>query len=104
SGPRRHRGESTLAFGSGRRPLRTFRLLRRGWHVLRTRALWGWRFHRLGARSVLGRKLLVNHPAAVSIGSRVTLLDQFILADLCRGRWRSGTIVGSVKMRLSSRG
>ena len=47
----------------------------REWKVLRTRALWGWRLHGLGARSVLSRKLLVNNASAVSIGSRVTIMD-----------------------------
>ena len=64
------------------------RLLRqvwREWEVLRTWALWSWRFDGLGRRSVLKRKCLVNHPQAVLIGSRVSIMDQFIFADLRPG-------------------
>ena len=59
-----------------------FQQLRREWAVLRTRALWGWRFSRLGSRTVLGRRLLVNRPAAVSIGPRVSIQHHFMLIDL----------------------
>ena len=64
----------------------------REWSVLRTRAMWAWRLHGLGARSVLKRKLLVNEPSAVSIGSRVTIMDEFVLVDLCPGAGRSPKI------------
>jgi acetyltransferase-like isoleucine patch superfamily enzyme len=59
--------------------------LRREWEVLRTRALWSWRLHGLGRRSVLRRGLLTNRPQAVSIGCRVSIMDGFILADLQPG-------------------
>ena len=61
------------------------RLLVRAWHIGRTRIFWGWRFYSLGNRSVLGRSLQVNNPRVVAIGSRVTISNQFILADLCPG-------------------
>lgn len=59
-----------------------WRQLGRAWRLGRSRLLWSWRLHGLGARSTLGRPLLVNNPHAISIGSHVTLLDQFVLADL----------------------
>lgn len=59
--------------------------VKREWGILRTWMLWSWRLHGLGPRSVLRRKLLVNRPQAVSIGSRVSIMDQFILADLQPG-------------------
>jgi acetyltransferase-like isoleucine patch superfamily enzyme len=55
----------------------------RVWRVGKTRLLWGWRLHKLGARSVLCRCLQANNPKAFSIGSRVTIESDFILADLC---------------------
>ena len=55
----------------------------RAWQIGCTRLVWGWRFYALGSRSVLGRSLQVNNPRVVDIGSRVTISDQFILADLC---------------------
>jgi acetyltransferase-like isoleucine patch superfamily enzyme len=54
----------------------------RQWEVFRTRAVWGLRLHRLGPRSVLQRSLLVNCPKAVSIGARVSIMEQFVFADL----------------------
>ena len=61
------------------------RLLVRTWQVGRTRIFWGWRLNALGSRSVLGRSLQVNNPRVVAIGSRITISNQFILADLCPG-------------------
>ncbi|MBN1341533.1 MAG: acyltransferase [Phycisphaerae bacterium] len=55
---------------------------RRAWLIARTHILWRSRLHALGAGSVLGRCLQVNNPRAVAIGSRVTIMDEFILADL----------------------
>jgi acetyltransferase-like isoleucine patch superfamily enzyme len=57
-------------------------LIQRGWGLLRTRLLWGWRLHALGPRSCLGRSLLVNNPQVIAIGEHVTIMDDFILADL----------------------
>jgi len=57
----------------------------REWEVLRTWASWSWRLHGLGPRSMLRRGLLVNRPQAVLIGARVSIMDQFILADLQPG-------------------
>ncbi len=59
--------------------------LQRAWQVARTRVLWGARLYSLGARSVLGRSLLVTNPRVVSIGSYVTLCSDFVLADLAIG-------------------
>ena len=42
--------------------------------------------HYLGKRTRLGRALLVNNPAAVSIHDHATLSSGFVLADLCPGR------------------
>ncbi len=60
-------------------------LLRYGWGALRTRILWGYRLHALGTRCVLGRKQMVQNPRAISIGSRVTICDGFVFADLVPG-------------------
>lgn len=57
-------------------------------NMTRTRLVWGWRLHSLGPRTVLGRKQFVRNPAAVSIGSRVTICDGFVLADLTPGDGR----------------
>lgn len=59
-----------------------YELFRYGWGVVRTRVCWGWRLHTLGARTVLGRKQWVRNPRAVAIGSRVTICDGFVFADL----------------------
>jgi carbonic anhydrase/acetyltransferase-like protein (isoleucine patch superfamily) len=56
-----------------------------GWNAARTRLLWGRRLHALGPRCVLGRKQMVRNPGAVSIGSRVTICDGFVFADLAPG-------------------
>jgi len=69
-----------------------WRLIMRAWQVARTRFLWGWRLNSLGSHSVLGRSLMVNNPRAVAIGSRVTIMDQFTLADLQPGRGRGPKI------------
>ena len=58
---------------------------RYGWNAARTKILWGHRLHSLGARCVLGRKQMVQNPRAVSIGSRVTICDGFVFADLVPG-------------------
>ena len=54
----------------------------RMWGVTRTKALWGWRFHTLGRRSVVGKCRLVVHPKSISIGHLTTLSDSWTLADL----------------------
>ncbi|MHC4148458.1 MAG: acyltransferase [Planctomycetota bacterium] len=56
--------------------------VRRGWKLARTRLLWGWRLHALGRGSCLARKLRVNNPRAVAIGSNVIVESHFVLADL----------------------
>jgi len=61
-------------------------MLRYGWNVARTRILWGRRLHSLGERSVLGRRQMVKNPRAVAIGSRVTICDGFVFADLAPSR------------------
>lgn len=61
-------------------------LVRYAWDAFRTRVLWGARLHSLGSRSILGRKLSVRNPRAVSIGTRVTICDGFVFADLAPGR------------------
>lgn len=60
-------------------------LLRYGWGAARTRLLWGHSLYALGARSVLGRRQLVQNPKAISIGSRATICDGFVFADLVPG-------------------
>lgn len=64
---------------------------------MRTQALWGWRFHSLGSRSVVGRCRFVAHPGSVSIGHHTTLNDHWTLADL---KPQSGT--GVPKIRIGS--
>lgn len=61
------------------------KILRHIWEVVRTRVLWGRRLHSLGRRSILTRKLLVNRPGSVAIGSQVTILKDYVLADLRPG-------------------
>lgn len=68
-------------------------LVQRAWHVGRTRLLWGWRLHSLGRRSALGRCLEMSNPRAVSIGSLVTVSNEFILSDLRPGRGKCPKIV-----------
>lgn len=63
-------------------PSEAFKLLKRAWHIVRTRLLWGWRLHTLGPRSILDRCLQVNNGKAVSIGSRVTIGPLFVFGDL----------------------
>jgi acetyltransferase-like isoleucine patch superfamily enzyme len=69
-----------------RSPMSIGEMLRYGWNAARTRILWGHRLHALGARCVLGRKQMVQNPRAVSIGSRVTICDGFVFADLVPGK------------------
>ena len=64
---------------------RMWQRLRREWWILRTRVFWRPRLHALGSRSMLRRKLMVNRPQAIQIGSRVAIMDQFVLADLRPG-------------------
>ena len=52
------------------------------WCLTRTRVLWGWRFHSLGARSVVRKCRIVVNPKAISIGHHTTLSDDWCLADL----------------------
>jgi len=49
--------------------------------------------HSLGARSVLGRSLLVPNPRIIAIGSYVTICSDFILADLAMGEGTAPKIV-----------
>ena len=58
------------------------RILVRTWRLTRTRVLWSWRFHSLGARSAIGRCRLVRNPKAISIGHHTSLSDDWCLADL----------------------
>jgi len=44
--------------------------------------LWGWRFHSLGRRSVVGKCRLVANPGSISIGHHTTLNGSWALADL----------------------
>ena len=67
------------------------------WRLVKTRMLWGWRLHSLGARSVVGRCKLIRNPKAISIGHHTTLLNDWTLADL--GGSTSGT---SPKIRIGS--
>jgi acetyltransferase-like isoleucine patch superfamily enzyme len=59
--------------------------MKRAYELGRTRLLWGWRLHALGAHTTLFRPLKIRNPRAVAIGARVTILDQFVLADLRPG-------------------
>lgn len=56
--------------------------MRRMWRLLKTKALWRWRFYALGARTTIGRCRLVRNPKAISIGHHTTLSDDWCLADL----------------------
>ncbi|MBN1806109.1 MAG: acyltransferase [Sedimentisphaerales bacterium] len=58
------------------------RFLVRVWQIVYTRLVWGRRLYTLGSNSTLARSLQVNNPRAVAIGSRVSICEQFILADL----------------------
>ncbi len=60
----------------------TNKRIRRLWGLARTFVWWKARLHGLGHRTVLSRAMYCNNPAAVSIGDHVSLLDDFILADL----------------------
>ena len=77
---------STRVDDSTHSRMRWFDLIRYAWGVARTRLLWGPRLHSLGARCVLGRKQMVQTPRAISIGSRVTICDGFVFADLVPGK------------------
>ena len=50
--------------------------------LAKTRALWSWRFHSLGARSVVGNCRLVLNPATISIDHHTSIGDGWCLADL----------------------
>jgi acetyltransferase-like isoleucine patch superfamily enzyme len=54
----------------------------RGWRLTRTRALWAWRFHSLGSRSVVGTCRMVGNARAICIGHHSTLADGWSLVDL----------------------
>lgn len=56
--------------------------LRHRWRVLRTRILWGSRFHALGDRTALGKPQFVKRAASVAIGRQVAIEDGFIFADV----------------------
>lgn len=56
--------------------------LYRMWNLARTRALWGWRFRSLGARSVVGKCRLVRNPSTICIGHHTSLGPDWCLADL----------------------
>ena len=68
----------------------TLKLIVYGIRVLQTYVVWSWRLSHLGKRTVLMRPLSCNNPKAVSIGRRVTLCSQFILADLSPGSHSDG--------------
>ena len=72
-------------------------LLIRMWRLTRTRLLWSWRFHSLGARSVLWRHRIAVNPAATSIGHHTTLGDGWSLADL-----KPSTAAAEPKIRIGS--
>ena len=55
------------------------------WRLARTRIIWSWRFHALGARSVVGRCRLVRNPKAISINHHTSIADDWSLADLTPG-------------------
>jgi acyl-[acyl carrier protein]--UDP-N-acetylglucosamine O-acyltransferase len=63
-------------------PSKMFDKLHRAWSLARTRVLWGYRFHSLGTRSVVGKCRHVTCTGAVSIGHHTTLCDNWTLADL----------------------
>jgi acetyltransferase-like isoleucine patch superfamily enzyme len=67
------------------------------WRLARTRALWGWRFHSLGRRSVVGKCRFVLNPGVVSIGHHTTLYDFWTLADL-----NPASAAGGPKIRIGS--
>ncbi|MCP4607824.1 MAG: acyltransferase [Planctomycetes bacterium] len=69
------------------------RFIMRAWKIGLTRLVWGWRLNALGSRSVFGRSLQVNNPRTVAIGSRVTISEQFILADLCPNQGKVPKII-----------
>ena len=59
-----------------------FDVLSRAWKLTLARIFWGWRFHFLGARTVIGKCRLVRNPAAISIDHHTTLGVGWSLADL----------------------
>jgi acetyltransferase-like isoleucine patch superfamily enzyme len=69
------------------------KLIGRSWQIGRTRLLWKWRLYALGKGSVLGASLYVNNPRTVAIGCHVTILSQFVLADLCPAKIHRPKIV-----------
>jgi acetyltransferase-like isoleucine patch superfamily enzyme len=56
--------------------------LSRAWLLARTRLLWGFRLHSLGARTVLGKCRLASNPRSVSIGHHTSVGDNWTFADL----------------------
>jgi acetyltransferase-like isoleucine patch superfamily enzyme len=76
---------------------RAVHLLIRAWELSRTRFRWGWRFHSLGGRSVLGRHRLASCAPAATIGHHTTLCDGWSLVDLDPSHQ-----AGQVKIRIGS--
>ena len=58
------------------------RLLSRMWRLTSSRLRWSWRFHSLGARSIVGKHRIAANIGAVEIGHHTTLCDNWSLADL----------------------
>lgn len=56
--------------------------LPRIWRLARTRLLWGWRFHSLGARSFLLGCQQVCNPKCISIGHHTSVWRGWSLVDL----------------------
>lgn len=82
-------GSKEKTLGAGR----CLELLARAWNIGLTRVLWGWRLHALGSRTVLLRSLQINNPKVVAIGSYVTIMRDFVLADLCPTKERTPKII-----------
>ena len=61
--------------------IKTIRL----WRVFWSQIWWSGRFYSLGFGCNIYRALQVNNPKAVAIGKRVTLLKDFVIADLLPG-------------------
>lgn len=67
------------------------------WRLLRTRALWSWRFAHLGRRATVGRRRLVVNTGTISIGDHTALGDDWVLADLA-----PNTVANGPKIRIGS--
>jgi acetyltransferase-like isoleucine patch superfamily enzyme len=55
------------------------------WWLIKTQALWGWRFHSLGRHSLIGKCRCVADPKSIAIGHHTTLHDCWTLANLDPG-------------------